>query len=388
MGAFGFTSQQMMAMPVALLLASMGSSAFVIGLVLGSRDVLAVLFSIHGGALMDRIGPRRVVQCFSIVAVVLLPLYPAIESYPLLMLTQMAVGISVNMGWLGAQTMIAKMMKGDPTYSGRLTIGTRLCTLTGPGIVGLCWDLFGPWGAFGAMGAWAGAILAATLVLPDAVGEERAPRERPRVSARDLVPAWKDYRDSFLLLKIPMVFYVTFMSMLIVVSQGVQQTFYVVYLKADGYTGTQIGILVAVTAILGSVGGASVGRFMAAIGSARLLFLTSFASVFLICSTPFWGSFVALLIVSALRGGAAGLNQPLMINMVAGAVDGENQGKAVGLRSSFNRLVHVVLPVLMGAVAEVVGIGTSFYVVGGVVLSLTVVLALHARRSPRISWEK
>lgn len=44
---------------------------------------------------------------------------------------------------------------------------------------------------------------------------------------------------------------------------------------------------------------------------------------------------------------------------------------------SQNRLSVLLTPVVMGAVAEVVGIEAAFYVMGGVLLGLMCAIALH-----------
>ena len=61
---------------------TMNPSPFVFGLVFGAAHLLPLLFSIHAGALMDRLGARRVLL-FCTVAAVLLPLvYPLAPDRP------------------------------------------------------------------------------------------------------------------------------------------------------------------------------------------------------------------------------------------------------------------------------------------------------------------
>ena len=90
-----------------------------------------------------------------------------------------------------------------------------------------------------------------------------------------------------------------------------------------------------------------------------------------------------LLGVAGLRGGAMALAQPLMISILAKSA-GPDQGKGVGVRTTANRLVSFVVPVIMGAVVEVVGLETSFLVIGGVLMACAIGIAVYIRRSPRL----
>ena len=46
-----------------------------------------------------------------------------------------------------------------------------------------------------------------------------------------------------------------------------------------------------------------------------------------------------------------------------------------------NRLAATIIPVIMGVIADAVGIGNSFFIVGGTVVGLLFVIALLVHRS-------
>ena len=97
---------------------------------------------------------------------------------------------------------------------------------------------------------------------------------------------------------------------------------------------------------------------------------------------PVLGPVFLLLVASSLRGVTNGLSQPLLISMVLRASGSVGQGKAVGLRGTCNRVASVSAPILMGALAELVGIENSFYVVGLVITVLMALLMRHAMNTP------
>ncbi len=106
-------------------------------------------------------------------------------------------------------------------------------------------------------------------------------------------------------------------------------------------------------------------------------------SLAVVSITPVLGGiFVLLIIATTGRGYAQGLTQPVMFGVLARAVDSSVQGASIGLRTTSNRLSSVVVPFVMGFVADSVGIENSFYVCGGILIACCVVVALFVRRIP------
>jgi sugar phosphate permease len=71
-----------------------------------------------------------------------------------------------------------------------------------------------------------------------------------------------------------------------------------------------------------------------------------------------------------------------LIPTVACAVDSSVQGTSIGLRTTSNRAASVIVPLVMGFVAEHVGLINSFYVCGGALVAITLGIALYVRRLP------
>lgn len=109
----------MMIVIVPLWLVTLQPSGLMIGLMIGARSLMAILFSIPGGALMDRIGPRRVIVGFAILGVATTPLYPLMPWVMAVMLLQVLNGFSETTVWNGVQTLMGQFMKGDHEFAGR-----------------------------------------------------------------------------------------------------------------------------------------------------------------------------------------------------------------------------------------------------------------------------
>ncbi len=381
-GIFSNGAIQLAAVIVPLWMLTIDPSPLMIGIALGARQILPVLLSIHGGALMDRMGIRRVMIWFSILGFASPMLFPVLPFFWAVLVLQMLGGISAAMGWIGTQAQIGAIMKGSPTYAGRVTFFNRFGTLIGPPATGAAWDLGGPWGGFGFLTFWGLALFVACILMPkaktgDAGGGTTAVAD---TSWRDALPRVGDYVAAFRLIAIPAIAFVVAVTLLRHSSNGILTSFYVVWLESIGIEGTLIGVLISVSSVLGSVGSLCAGWLAKVFTSYRVLVVTVCCSIFCVAITPALSTYVLLLIASALRGGFMGVSQPLLISLMAQSA-GDAQGKAVGLRTTVNRLAILAIPVVMGGVAEVLGIAASFYVVGALLIVLMLLVGYHSRKA-------
>jgi predicted MFS family arabinose efflux permease len=274
-------------------------------------------------------------------------------------------------------------MKGSALYAARLSFCLRIGHFAGPPLVGVAWDVLGPWGAFIVLSLWAScAFIAAWLIPAPAVSGtvHQASVIRRSFTARDLLPRMSDYIAAFKLLAIPGVAFVIMVSVLRHSGISIQGSFYVVYLQGIGISGTFIGLFLTAGAVLGAGGALLTGYLIRFFDPVRLLMATVVAGIVLIAITPLLGTFLLLLVAAALRGGTMGMSQPLMISTLARYTDAESQGKSVGLRTTANRLVNMLFPVAMGAVVEVAGLENGFYIMGTAALLAVLLVAVHARR--------
>ena len=207
-GLFCTSVYYMMVVIVPVFVASLGLSYFWAGIILGCRPVLSLIFSIHAGALMDRIGGRRVMIFFGTIGVIaplLYPLAPIMDWIWLLIISQMLAGMADSMGWLGAQTLIGQHMKGRPKYTGRLSAIIRVGHVIAPIMVGMAWDNWGDWAAFGLMSIWNSGFLICALLLPRSHKVNQNPKEgkgdskigENPVRWRDVLPNKSDYISAF-----------------------------------------------------------------------------------------------------------------------------------------------------------------------------------------------
>jgi MFS family permease len=346
----------------------LGMSASEIGMLVGGRSILAVFLSIHVGVLMDRFGTRRVTLFFVWTAIVLAPVFPLIPWFWPLLLLQVIGGGALSFSWSGSQTLIAQLADGEAEYIGRFSFFARIGTTFAPIIAGIAWDLGGAWPAYMAGALWGMALTVALLRAPEAEPvsrDERASRRANRFRLSDVLPRPSDYINCFALMAIPAVAGTMAIIFLRTATNGVQSSLYVVYLDGIGYIGTTIGILFAAIEAASGVGSLFAGRAMRLGDPNRTMLSGTVASIFLICVTPFLGGLFALLLAAQLaRGWLQGVVQPMMFSVQAKAVGKYRQGAVVGLRQTMNRLAAIVIPPVMGAIADGWGAPQSFVILG------------------------
>jgi MFS family permease len=366
---------------------SLRLDAVQIGILVGARSILALFLSIHIGVLMDRFGTRRVTLFFVWTGMALAPLFPLVPGFWAILLLQLVSGAAVSFAWSGAQTLIAQLAEGDAGYIGKFSFFARLGSTTAPILAGIVWDFGGAWPAYLLGAAWGAVLTIALLRTQEAEIFGARPADgtgRARFRARDALPRPSDYVSSVMLVAIPAVA----VSMAIIsmrnTTYSIQTSVYVVYLEEIGLVGTTIGILFATAEIASGFGALFAGRAMRLGDPLRTMLSGTVLSILLIAMTPLLGGIFALLLLSqVIRGWLEGVIQPVILSVQARAVGRHQQGAVVGLRQTGQRLTSIVIPPLMGGIADHWGVSESFFVLGALMLLLCVPLALLTRRAVR-----
>jgi len=402
---------------VLLVVALIGKNlAFLVGIILASRQFLTVSMSVYAGSLMDNFGTKRVIIAFGFAGVISSLAYPflpvifgidvgaSLQSPGLsfilaIILVQMVSGYSEATSWIGSQTLVGQLMRGHPVHAGRMTFVARIGGFLGPPAIGYAWDFWGPWGAFGFLAMWITGGMVAACFLPDTRGTTQSPRaeaeaEKNNVAARsDTTPKKRsNYRETLRLLLIPAVAMVIMATVMRQTGSGVQSSFYVVWLSENvGMDGSTIGWLIAAANAASAVAALCIGPLMVRFPAHWLLIFMITVSVVAVAITPLFGTnfttllFMALLGAICVRGFAQGLNLPLMMTILSRSVPRGLQGRVTALRISFNRFGGLLVPPGMGALADMAAVGglaNAFYIIGVAGVLALGLLALWVLKSP------
>lgn len=386
----------------------LGASPFVIGLIIASRQIFTVTLSIHSGALLDRYGPRQVILILGMAGACTIGLFPVLPFIWAAIALQMVSGFCETTNWIGAQAAVGRLLKGHAIYAGRMTAAARTGGFIGPWTIGLTWQYVGPFGAFSFLAIWVLLGSAAAWFLPSETpalpepeaGNRKGPEARSgeeagnrkgqerKTRAADVMPKLSDYATAFRLLVIPAVALVILATAMRQTGSGIQSSFYGVWLKEIGFTGGTIGFLIGISNAVSAVSALSIGPLTRRWATHWLLLITITLAVAAIAITPMLGitptdqTFTLLVVAICMRGVGQGLNLPLMISIAGRAVGRDLQGRVVALRVSFNRFGGALVPIFMGALAEVIGLEYAFYAVGATGIVLIAFLTLWVIVSP------
>lgn len=365
----------MLSTAVPLYAVALGATPLWVGAIVALPSVLPALLGVSTGRWVDRVGPARwlaIGTAGTASAPLLLALAPGMM---VLAVAQLALGTFQLFATVAAQSLVAGLGRDGSMARdyARFTTAISLGRLVGPALVGVAIDLAGFRPAF-ALAAGFGAVAAAVAWRVRAgvmwTAPDPAPARTTDERGRDRWPP---------LLRNVGVQVAVASSAGLFVALSVRQAFLPVALEAHGYSATAIGTLISVGAAATVAVRPAMPRISQALGStARALVVAmTFVAVGVgllgLATSP---AALAFLLVAA--GVGTGVGLPSSIVMVAGRVDPDRRGAALGLRLSLNRVAQLVAPVLVGAVVSAAGFAAGFGVAGVVVAASA---WLVARRS-------
>jgi len=166
-------------------------------------------------------------------------------------------------------------------------------------------------------------------------------------------------------------------------TSGINNSVYVVYLNGVGLTGWDIGILFAAIEFASGIGALMGGPAMRLGHPLWTMTIATALAIALIGITPWLGGiFLFLLLAQILRGLVQGVSQPVMFSAQSKSVGRHEQGAVVGLRQTLNRLAAIIVPPVMGAIADHWGMTESFLIMGAGLLFLCGLVALWVAVTP------
>ncbi|MBH73753.1 MAG: hypothetical protein CMM57_08860 [Rhodospirillaceae bacterium] len=376
LGLFSGGQWDMMGVIIPLFSVFVGLNPSEIGLVVAARSALPVLFSVHGGILMDRLGVRLVGFWVGLAAAILPLFYPFAGWFWGLVVLQLLSGLITTLAMASGQTSINRFSKGDPAVLGRYSFVTRFGNFFGPFIIGLIWHHFGSGPTFITISLWGVLTVISVLFIPSGT----QPKKRGKTSCSDLLSRRKEFMRALSLAAIPTVSFVLLLTVFRNCPGAIQASFFVVYLNQIGISGTIIGFLTGLAEVFVGLGSLTAGWFAARANAHWLVILFVASAIFLICLTPLIAGVMTLLITAtAARGFAQGINQPLIFSILSRAINDKQQGAAVGLRNTVNRFSNIIVPIVMGFMAEWWGIEVSFIIIAVLFIGACMIVAAQIR---------
>ena len=324
----------MMTLVVPLWALDIGASAFVIGTAIAMRAILAMFFSIQAGAVMDRLGTRRITILAGVASCFLVLLYPMFPFVEVLLILQVIVGFMHLIGWIGAQALVGRMTKGEPHLMGYFTFLATFGNFLGPFLAGLAFHHLGKWGAFGLVSVWSFAFVLVTLTVPKSLDSGA----QSMISTRELLPKWANYLSGFQLMKTPIIGYIIVISAILSGTYAMRHAFFGVYMEGIYFSRDEIGFVIGCIALASSFSSLCVGWLARWIASHWLVLMGTILATITFGCAPLFETFTALLIVACATGVFSGIAFPMILSILTKAAITRNQGLSVGLRATMNRI--------------------------------------------------
>ncbi len=355
-------------------LVSLGMSATMIGIAAGARSFLAAIFSIHSGAVLDRLGVRRMMIWCTVTGIILTlfyPLVPMITSMAMLQLTlivflQLVTGFLHTIGWIGCQTQLGQLTKGSPKHMGRFTSVSNFANFFTPPLAGWAWDIGqatpigGAWSAFGIIALCNIALWISVVIMPipDTV---IVPKERPRIRA--LLPSFLDYKEAFRLFLIPSVAFVVMASLFMNGLIQVRMNFMSIYMESIGYEGRIIGIITGFAYFIAGVTALPTEQAKKYLSPHWIVIFMILLSAIGNAMVPVFGNIAGLTFSTVIFGAGVGLGMAYILMLLSRSVPVSKFGLSVGLRTTGNRLGATIVPPIAGIAIDLAGgnIGAGFY---------------------------
>lgn len=354
-------------------LVSLGMPATMIGIAAGALSALGMVFSIHGGAMLDRLGVRRVMIFCAAASAVMFLLYPMVPQVTsavsvqlaLIVILQLIIGFLHTIGWIGCQTQIGQLTKGSPRHMGRFTSITNFSSFFTPPLAGWAWDVGQSSGIGGASLAFGAIALLNVLLLtsvalmpvPQTVAAAKGP-----LSLGTLLPSLQDYREAFRLFLMPTVAFVAAGSFLVNGSIQIRMNFLALYMESVGYEGRIIGFVTGFAFLVAGVTALrteQVKRYLAPFWIVVfMVLLTAMANAMV----PLFESMAGLILTTVLFGAGTGLGMSFILSLLSRSVPVSRFGLSVGLRTTGNRFGATVLPPIAGLAIDLAGgrVGAGF----------------------------
>jgi len=358
---------------VPLFAIELGASASLIGGLIAMASVLPLFLAVPTGAFVDRAGPRVVVGLGSVLAMapIAVGLAPSILT---LFALQMAMGLAFLLLISASQTFIASIAegKGRAVSFGWYTSSLSLGQLIGPIVAGLLADAFGYTSAL---------IVAGVLPATTAIAS------RFFVSPPTSTTARTPYRTREVFRRAAAIGRHAGVQTSIAVSCGVlfalaaYHAFLPIHLANLSYTASAIGLLVSVRGVASVVIRPLMAQLIRAIGNRyRTMVLVMLIVGIGVGATAVFDGTTALITIFVLVGLGHGISQPLSMVTLADHVDSAERGTALGLRLTGNHLVQIVGPLVLGIVADTIGLTAVFAFAGLAALVIAgYVAALRSR---------
>ena len=339
---------------ISLYALSLGSSTFVVGILMGLYAFLPMLLAVAAGRLTDRIGLRKPMLVGSCGVAIAAALPCFVSGIAPLFVTTALLGISFMLFQLATQN--ATGMFGHRSERAKhfamLAMGYSVSGFCGPLVSGLMIDHAGFAGTF--------ALLALQPLIPVGILSWNLLKlPGPRPVAEDSAPGGVAalFRNRHL----RRVFIV---NALLAVAWDLHSFFIPIYGATIGLSASRIGVILAAFAAATFIVRLFMGWIARRFSEFEVLAAALFVAATAYVLFPFVKEVGPLIALSFSLGLALGCAQPMVMSLLHNIAPAGRMGEAVGVRMSIINASTFAMPLLFGAVGSTLGLAPVFWSIG------------------------
>ena len=351
---------------------SLGASVALIGAIAASTGLTTVLLSIPLGSMSDRLGRKRI-MLFGITCSALSALLYSLASEPLQLLPArvvlgVAMGSTFNIGFVYVTEIAPPGRRGLAQGLFLTSMGAGFTV--GPLVGGMAAKAVGYSLAFYLSAGMAVCGFLALLLAPEKrIDSTKSPRS-PFAGFRGLI------RDPRILAAGVANFFNSMIFSTIMI-------FFPLYGISIGLDESQVGMGLTVRGLASTVTRIPAGMAMPRLGLLKMMALGLGASAVMILAIPSFDALVLLSVILGLQGVFYGIYLTSSNIYVTEVAPEGMEGASMGVFSTFSNVSGIVSPIVLGAVAEAWGIGTTFTVSFGLAVLGLVILIFLSRMNAR-----
>ncbi|PKY70285.1 multidrug RND transporter [Brevibacterium ravenspurgense] len=354
-----------------------GGDAFAVGMMVTAYSLVPLFAALTVGRLVDRGLYVPILWVGTAACTAALAGAALSSGIPALVLFSMLLGLGQLLMTVSSQAFIPASFAPQELNSrfGTLTLGVSIGQTLGMPLAGAvaAWASDGT-GPNAEAGLWAMCALAA-LAFPCVLVVMRRPAAQ-RVGRAQAKAAAVSPRA---LLGTPGMKSAIFASMATLAAIDLMSAYLPVIGEKHGLSVVVVTALITVRTVATIVSRAFMGALTARFDPMLLLWLSSLAAGVTVFAIPLWVWVPFLAVIMVVSGFGFGLTQPLTMTWVSMLATPGNRAAVMSIRLAGNRLSQVVMPIAASAVASVAGVGSIFFLSGGV-LMLAAGLTLRAPR--------
>lgn len=341
---------------------SKGFSGVQLGLLFSLPSVAQLAINLVGGAYVDRVGGKRIMQLSSVLMVAGAAAMPFTEHFWAVFCAQLTMVLARATFWPANWALAAELPGDRGQQAGRLNAVTNLGQILGNGACGFILALAGFDITFGVM---AGMAFAALLL---GFGTQQAPRKAAEGQSL--------FGNYAVLLGMPVLFYGVMCAYLSALPFSLSMSFYPLLLKYLGFGEEASGVLLALRAVGGIGAGLLVARFVRTGPDSPWPIIAGCLTAVMVGLQPFvshWSLVGTFLFV--LGVGSSLMTVYFQVTM-AEVVPAQMRGSAMALGGMGWGVSHLTTPLIMGYLSDRYGIVSGFYVLGAASLVVAGLLIL------------